>query len=89
MNQNKLFNEKLVKKLERFDSIVNTMDDRIDIQMSLTQVYKRYLQYTRNEIRGFYRLFGMSNDQHVQDYRKFTIKKTYDDVKRKREISDD
>jgi len=89
MNQ-KIFDEKkLVKKLERFNHIMDSMDDLFQYQIDMTRVFERYLNYSRNEIRGFYRIFGISNDQHVVDYRKFTIKKVTKQNKKKRRRKND
>jgi len=89
MNQ-KIFDEKkLVKKLDRFNHIIDSMDDLFRYQIDMTRVFKRYLDYSRREIRGFYRIFGISNDQHVVDYRKFTIKKVTKQNKKKRRRKND
>ena len=89
MNE-KIFDEKkLVKKLERFNHIMDSMDDLFQYQIDMTRVFERYLNYSRNEIRGFYRIFGISNDQHVVDYRKFTIKKVTKQNKKKRRRKND
>ncbi|MBC8501667.1 MAG: hypothetical protein H8D35_00890 [Nitrosopumilus sp.] len=89
MNQKSFDNKKFVKKLDGLNSVVDSMDDLFKYQLDMTRVFKRYLSHTRCQIHGFYRLLGMCNDQHVEDYRKFTINKVTKQNKKKRRMKND
>lgn len=84
MNQKLSDERKFVKKLEGLSNVVDSMDDLFNYQLEMTRVFKRYLSHTRCQISGFYRLLGLGNDQHIVDYRKFTITKVTKQNKKKR-----
>ncbi len=72
---------KLQKILFRLHNAVQDMDKLFELQHEL---FSRFVRCTQSDLKHVSKILGFRYDEHVKDYREFTIKTVHDEAKRLR-----
>ncbi len=72
---------RLKKILARLHYTVQQMSELFESQNKL---FNMFVRCTQNDLNNISSIFQFLHDEHIKDYRKFTIKKVHDEAKHSR-----
>ena len=72
---------KLQKILFRLHNTVKDIEKLFELQHEL---FSRFVRCAQSDLKHVSKIWGFCYDEHVKDYREFTIKRVHDEAKRLR-----
>ncbi len=73
-----------IKLKKKIASLHFTIQQMSELFKSQNELFCQFARHTQNDLTAISSLLGFLYDEHIKDYRKFTIKKVHDEAKHSR-----